>query len=188
MDAYSNKELLARPAIFRKFSGVFGCTSSRIPANSRRAPAPRRQDHTISLSLSERGGQFVLSTLNRTAADKMNHGRRHKDHPTNFAGRCRGGNNVRSGPRGVFDRELAGASDAVDFDLCRRWLQRHFVAYPGGVFRGADGPEILRRKQAGCGFDDCQPGGGAGRPGRIYLPVCGSALRDGRSHVRQAQL
>ena len=49
-------------------------------------------------------------------------------------------------------------------------------------------PAIHRREQAGGGHPRRQRDGLARRAGRIHLPLCGSALCDGRSAVREAEL
>src|ERR1700748_2615486 len=97
------------------------------------------------------GLKLILSGAVRATCDrkKLSREKRHEDHTTRLAGRS--GGRTRRWPvlcRGG-DRRMAVTAGAADLDLCRRRLERHLLAHPRRVFRGPDGPEILRREQAG---------------------------------------
>ena len=93
-----------------------------------------------------------------------------------------------SAPSCVCRGRLAVAGRAAGVALRGGRGKRHLVAYPGRAVRAQPQPAVHRREQAGRGHPRRQRTGLARRAGRIHLPLCGSAVCDGRSPVRETEL
>ena len=123
-----------------------------------------------------------------TPGGSFSQGGIHESHTPNPAGDHRRRLRRRSAPSCVCRGRLAVADRAAGVALRGGRGKRHLVAYPGRAVRAQPQPAVHRREQAGRGHPRRQRTGLARRAGRIHLPLCGSAVCDGRSPVRETEL
>ena len=112
----------------------------------------------------------------------------HESHTPNPAGDHRRRLRRRSALSCVRRGRLAVAGRAAGVALWGGRGQRHLVAYPGRADRAQPQSAVHRREQAGRGHARRQRVGLARGAGRIHLPLCGRAVCDGRSLVRETEL